>query len=88
MAAEEFRGRREYSRKHARICEDYIPVRPRRLAKDMIASNSEQNSPILYSEPRPSIADRLVGLGSLVALIVAQMTWMGFLGWVALRFIP
>jgi hypothetical protein len=53
--------------------------------KNMIASNGEQNLPVLPAEHRLSIADRLVGLGLFVALVGAQMTWMGFLGWAALR---
>jgi hypothetical protein len=53
----------------------------------MIASNREQNPPILLSGQRLSIADRLVGLGFLVALVGTQMTWMSFLGWAALRFV-
>jgi hypothetical protein len=36
---------------------------------------------------RLSSADRLVGLGSVIALIGTQMTWMVFLGWAMVRFL-
>jgi hypothetical protein len=53
----------------------------------MIASNGEQNQPIHSPEHRISITDRLVGFGFFVALVGVQMTWMGLLGWAALRFL-
>ena len=60
---------------------------PHRLAEIMATSDGEPNSHILRSGPSLSIADRLVSLGLAVTLIVTQMTWTAFLGWVLLHFL-
>ena len=53
----------------------------------MSVSDGEPDSPILRSGRRLSIADRLVILGLAVMLIVTQMIWTAFLGWVLLHFL-
>ena len=54
----------------------------------MATSDSAPNLPILRSGPWLLIADRLVSLGVAVALVGTQMTWIAFLGWVVLHFLP
>ena len=53
----------------------------------MAALDGKPNPSILRSGPSLSIADRLVSLGLAVTLIVTQMTWTAFLGWVLLHFL-
>ena len=53
----------------------------------MAMSDSEPNSLISRSEPRRSIADRLISLGLAAALVGTQVTWTVFLGWELLHFL-
>ena len=63
------------------------PYRPPRFAKNM--TDIRRRAELAHSSLRACrrFADRLVGLGLFLALVGAQMTWMGFLGWAALRFL-
>jgi len=53
----------------------------------MAVSDSEPNSLISRSEPRRSVADRLISLGLSAALVGTQVTWTVFLGWELLHFL-
>ena len=72
-----------------RLCDNrqFRPGRPAIGFRIMAMSDSEPNSLISRSEPRLSIADRLISLGLAAALVGTQITWTAFLGWELLRFL-
>ena len=73
------------------VSDNPIPVLvlPHRLTKQATL-DGEPDPPVFRSGSRLLSADRLVSLGLAVALIGTQMTWtafLGWIGWVLLRFL-